>query len=919
MPSNYSNPDVIVEQRQRQRTAPRLAPQLSVVVVGPSRQIEVRQSAGTYVAGQEFQALLPNLSAGAIVDEASLQVLLAAEDTAGRALGTFELEVGVDAILLADNETIQIGSSLAIEYSILSARNNNQADTLLDDDRAEGTPDGIFLTDSDVDFLGRGSVLDTNTFVIIDSPAANAGRYRIVDFVPSGTAVYTVRLLKVDDDNVPEVQQDTEIDASALPVGATVYGFPADHLLGIAAGGAETSNIVLPAGTPADEPGQEGVGVIEVIEITTGEYEMDAADITALLTDGTIDIPNPLTASGDAVSFEPGDPGVGGVTGVRTPAWVAALSLVSVGDWVRFEGDFGDASNVIADYQIISIDTVNGHLVLQNTAFAENVAPDVFTLDSGAGTWPDLTSIKFLRVARGSSDAPDAAGDYLVGTAQGVPFQIEIVSARPGVLTLAETPPVFSGITNTVTQIERGIPFVGSDVSYDITRRITSGFTGDVLASYEAVRQDLALDGLIDIGDQRDIEERLGLIHPNNQLALMADMVARSGLTAANRVFFALSTTGDTLADYQAALDTLQTEDVYFIVPATQDKAILDIFKAHVDSQSQPENKHERVLIASTPIATTDLIYPLTEEGAIPSGTIAPADPADLVSAEVDWSVVSPGDVVKILASNDIDAAVIEERRIRDVNSGTNTATMLSDFSSDVEGSVYFRIDSYPRTKLEQAEFWRDEAQSYADRRVMLIRGDQIEITYTDKTGSRPRDIDIIVGSQYACASWAGLASSLQPQAPMTNVPIPGINRVFNTNGYFTPDQLNTIAEGGNNILIQDTRNSSPASRHQLTTDRSSLETQEFSIVKIVDFVAKYFRSSLRPYIGKHNINREVLSQLRGTCEAILRGLREAGVLLQKTALERLIQDPDQPDSIIVDVALDVPYPLNRIVVRLYF
>jgi hypothetical protein len=162
------------------------------------------------------------------------------------------------------------------------------------------------------------------------------------------------------------------------------------------------------------------------------------------------------------------------------------------------------------------------------------------------------------------------------------------------------------------------------------------------------------------------------------------------------------------------------------------------------------------------------------------------------------------------------------------------------------------------------------------------------------------------------------MASTMPPQQPFTNVPVPGIKFLLHSNKYFNPDELNTIAEGGNNILVQQTPRSLVYSRHQLMTDMTSLLTREFSIVKLVDYAAKSMRSGLRPYIGNHNITTEFLTQLRGITEAIIRSLINSGVLLQGTSLDSLYQDPDQPDSVIVECSLSVPYPCNKIHVILY-
>ena len=605
--------------------------------------------------------------------------------------------------------------------------------------------------------------------------------------------------------------------------------------------------------------------------------------------------------------------------GVYTPIWQALFANIQVGDWVRFEGEFNDTNGAEKrDYEVVALDTVNLTMSLQNTE-PEFTLADIYTMAAGS---PGVTSISFLRTVRGRQDQANAAGDYFDGTAQGIPFAVEILNATPSRITLAESLPPLSGMTNTLGNLIRGIPFRNSDADYDLRRRASTGFTGQVLVSYQAQRTDLSLEGLIDIGDQQDIEDRLGLIHPDNPLALMADMVTRSGLTSGNRVFFALATDGPTLSDFQAALDTLETEEVYFVVPATQDRAIIDAFWSHVESQSLPENKHERVLIASTPIKVQDLVAPAADNDPIPTGDIGAGTPdvLELTPGSATLALIKPGMLVSVLASADVNAAVVDTQRVKDVNSSTGDVTMLDVFDADATGNgVYFKVETFPRTKQQQAEYWRDEAASFNSERVSLLRPGEVQITYTDKTGSRPRDLDVRVPTHYAAAAFAGLCSSLPPQNPLTNVPLPGINRLFQSNNYFTPDQLDTIAEGGSNILIQSTRNAAVTSRHQLTTNMASLEERELSIRKAIDYAAKFFRGSFRPYIGNHNITRELLTQLRGIAESIIRGLVDERVMLDGSRLERLYQDPDQLDSVIVEVSLQVPYPINRIIVKLFF
>ena len=156
------------------------------------------------------------------------------------------------------------------------------------------------------------------------------------------------------------------------------------------------------------------------------------------------------------------------------------------------------------------------------------------------------------------------------------------------------------------------------------------------------------------------------------------------------------------------------------------------------------------------------------------------------------------------------------------------------------------------------------------------------------------------------------------PQQPFTNVPINGIAQLYHSNKYFRPSMLDVMAEGGVYIIIQEIPESIPYTRHQLSTDMTTIEFRELSICKDVDYIAKYFRNNLRPYIGRFNITPEYLNQVRTVAQAILRDLSRNGQTMPGTVIKQLIQDPDRPDSVILDLTIKVPYPANYIRVTLY-
>jgi hypothetical protein len=139
-----------------------------------------------------------------------------------------------------------------------------------------------------------------------------------------------------------------------------------------------------------------------------------------------------------------------------------------------------------------------------------------------------------------------------------------------------------------------------------------------------------------------------------------------------------------------------------------------------------------------------------------------------------------------------------------------------------------------------------------------------------------------------------------------------GYTRVIGSQDRFNDRQLNLMAGGGAYILVQDAIGAPVIARQSLTTDLTSIETRTDSITKVVDFTAKMLRRSLKNFIGRFNISQGFLDSLGSVINGVGGFLVESGVLIGFT-LNNIIQDEDAPDTVIVDVTLDVPYPCNFI------
>ncbi len=195
-------------------------------------------------------------------------------------------------------------------------------------------------------------------------------------------------------------------------------------------------------------------------------------------------------------------------------------------------------------------------------------------------------------------------------------------------------------------------------------------------------------------------------------------------------------------------------------------------------------------------------------------------------------------------------------------------------------------------------------SNAYKSRRIYVVFPDTVVATLDGN--------DTVLPGFYLCAGIAGMVARFPPQQGFTNLPMTGFTGVQGSNDSFSVKQLNQMAGGGTYIVVQEGQGAALTCRHQLSTDLTSIETRELSITKVVDFVAKFLRQALRNFIGTFNITQPFLDTLSTVIQAMLGFLVENGIILGGD-LNNLIQSKDSPDTVLVDVTLDVPFPCNYI------
>lgn len=265
---------------------------------------------------------------------------------------------------------------------------------------------------------------------------------------------------------------------------------------------------------------------------------------------------------------------------------------------------------------------------------------------------------------------------------------------------------------------------------------------------------------------------------------------------------------------------------------------------------------------------------------------------------------------------------VVSENRLRIVNNGNDNATTMNELPHGVkrsggalvtQASVNYKIIRN-LTKSGQVKELIAVSQSLASRRAILVWPDLVNVSGVVGGTSQP-------GYYLACAV-GGMTSGLPSQQGFTFLGIAGVSQIFHSSNYFSDTQLTDLMQGGWYVFAQQTPASIPYTIHQLTTDPSTLQTGEYSVVKNYDYVAMSFSKVLQDFLGKYNVTPETISYIRTALNVEIdtlrqRALSKIGAPLTDGTLAALYESPLSADRVYARIQVKLPGPLNVIELHL--
>lgn len=490
-------------------------------------------------------------------------------------------------------------------------------------------------------------------------------------------------------------------------------------------------------------------------------------------------------------------------------------------------------------------------------------------------------------------------------------------------------------------------------ISGDIMRNTITGYpvasstSARVHVAYRALRLDLtpsaSAPGIIRVSSIDTLQEVFGPISNRNPFALA--------------LYFALLNSGDgveinaigvddvseaepdgTVVAYASAAEFLRAYEVYSIVPLTHDENVIALFDNHVKDMSQPEMRAERTVISSpsNPDRHNDIVVLSTgETGAESTGVARQVDLNDSPEAilngmGIDTSEEIPfqfSDLTQLYlhitvgdASYKYSVESISGGRISyritytsaQNGDGFYSTELLPDefvgaeFSLALRGAPLTIAGTGLLDKTAYAETIRNAAQQYLNRRQIRLYPDTVQ---SDAVGG----INQRLPSYYFAAALAGMVGNIDSQEPLTRVPMVGFNDVVGPS--LARNHLNVIS-AGNAVIEPESEGANPSLRMQGSTDPSTIESREWSVTRAVDAFSKTLRNQLKSKIGRFNITQAYIDDLSMLVDSMCRSAVDQGQFRGADVI-KLEQDVAQPDTILVEIQLEVLYPANYINVTL--
>jgi hypothetical protein len=425
------------------------------------------------------------------------------------------------------------------------------------------------------------------------------------------------------------------------------------------------------------------------------------------------------------------------------------------------------------------------------------------------------------------------------------------------------------------------------------------------------------IDGINDISQ---IDSIPGPLDPDNPLKwAVSKAVANCGGTAVR--YTAVADPTELNAWIHALGLGSDRSDVYSLVPLSYDQNVLDLFVAHVNTESsETSNRWRKVFINLQAADLTCIVQDtLSTNGQAVQATITD-DPntsgtqltlVAIASNNASLLVmgVQAGDLLRTNYAVDPTGATTYDEFVIATVYNEDTLLLVSGPLAPITVAQKIRI-YHPNSKTELSTQIGLSAGHYGNRRVCAV--------WPDTVGSA----GVTYPGYHLCAALAGLAGGVVPQQHLTNIEVAGFNDLTRTTTLFDRTQLDNMASYGVWIVTQN-NDGNILTRDALTTDRTSLQSETEMVVRNIDSMSFVFYNSMVKYIGRANVVQTTLDLIRIDLVGAIEFLKTNGFVARLGGqlidgdIITLRQSVIQLDHVVCAINLTIPYPLNVIELHL--
>lgn len=345
-----------------------------------------------------------------------------------------------------------------------------------------------------------------------------------------------------------------------------------------------------------------------------------------------------------------------------------------------------------------------------------------------------------------------------------------------------------------------------------------------------------------------DLEAALGTEDPDNPLcyAVGKALVNSNG----QGVYYTAVADPDDTELWDEVLDILdRQQDVYGLVPLTDDDTVLEAYKEHCEAQSADDVGFPRVVWSALRPQVTFVVVDesTTSDEEVAMGTLAdnPSQSGTQytllactsTNAKFVTNGVRAGDVVRYLYAIDGFGETTYDEFV--VSSVVNEDTLVLQTGHTAAVSTPQRFEIWrDRTRTEVAEALAAEIVAGKSMRWIPVLPESM------------LDGTVAVDGFYLCAALAGMAGGVPPHQSLRNLTLSGFTSLGAT---YNNGQLNTVETAGCTTVAIDGAGSVFV-RQARTADQTSIATGEEAAVRSLDCVHLVLSDMVRALYGVTNV-----------------------------------------------------------------